>query len=215
MGSPIKNKKLKMMLETFDPALGHEWRDCEAKATTNFAVQCAKCRLYIKQCHAPAIFKRKTEHPCMGIPAPVPENWEVHPSRELLNKGASFTCGKCLAVVKIVATSTSTVIQAPFQGLSRKTKGLKSQARAKVAAKQNHSIVGLFAKPSLAGQSQASLSVAGRPNNQQITNLVGEVQAQAKATSTALVASKAKKLAVGKPKPMSRPPESKQKLLVF
>ena len=117
-GSPIKKQKLKMMLETFNPALGHEWRDCEAKAITNFAIQCAKCRLCIEQCNAPAIFKRKTEHPCMGTPARVPENWEVHPSRELLNKGASFTCGKCLAVVKIAATSTSKVIQAPCQGLS-------------------------------------------------------------------------------------------------
>ena len=212
---PNKKQKLKMMLETFDPALGHEWRDCEAKSTTNFAIQCAKCRLYIEQCNAPTIFKRKTEHPCMDIPAPVPENWEVHPSHELLNKGAFFTCSKCLAVVKIAATSTSKVIQAPCQGLSRSSKGLKSQAHAKVAAKQNHSIVGLFAKPSLAGQSQASHSVEGRLNNQRMTNVVGEVQAQAKATSNALVAPKAKQLAVVKPKPLSRPPEPKQKLLVF
>ena len=204
-----------MMLEAFDPALGHEWRDCEAKSTTNFAIQCAKCRLYIEQCNAPTIFKRKTEHPCMDIPAPVPENWEVHPSHELLNKGAFFTCSKCLAVVKIAATSTSKVIQAPCQGLSRSTKGLKSQAHAKVAAKQNHSIVGLFVKPSLAGQSQASHSVEGRLNNQKMTNLVGEVQAQARAASNALVAPKAKQLAVVKPKPLSRPPEPKQKLLVL
>ena len=83
-----------------------------------------------------------------------------------------------------------------------------------MAAKQNHSIVGLFARPSLAGQSQASHSVEGRPNNQPITNVVGEGQVQAKATSNALVAPKAKQRAAVKPKPLSRPPEPKQKLLV-
>ena len=212
---PNKKQKLKRMLATFDPVLGHEWRDCEAKSTTNFTIQCAKCRLYIEQCNAPTIFKRKTEHPCMDIPAPLPENWEVHPSHELLNKGPFFTCSKCLAVVKIAATSTSKVIQAPCQGLSRRSMGLKTQAHAKVAAKQNHSIVGLFARPSLAGQSQASHSVEGRPNNQPITNVVGEGQVQAKATSNALVAPKAKQRAAVKPKPLSRPPEPKQKLLVF
>ena len=62
------------------------------------------------------------------IPAPLPENWEVHPSHELLNKGPLFTCSKCLAVVKIAATSTSKVIQAPCQGLSRRSMGLNTQA---------------------------------------------------------------------------------------
>ncbi|CAE7557169.1 unnamed protein product [Symbiodinium sp. CCMP2592] len=66
---PNKKQRLKQMLGSPDPTLGHVWRDCEAKASNNFAIQCTVCSLYVEQCNAPAVFDRKVANPCRDIAA--------------------------------------------------------------------------------------------------------------------------------------------------
>lgn len=147
----------------------------------------------------------------------------------MLNKGAFFTCSKCLAVAKIAFTSTSKVLQAPCQGVGRRLKhGLNNKAHAQVAAEQNQSIVGVLAKPSVAVQLPPSEDVeplrltaqaAGQPAQpQQKAEATPKAKTQAEHNPQAKEAQrkpKAKSSTCGKPKPSPRPSELKQKLLSF
>ncbi|CAE6956212.1 unnamed protein product [Symbiodinium sp. CCMP2592] len=138
---PNKKQRLKDMLASPDPALGHVWRDCESKAVNNFSIQCTVCNLYLEQCNSQDVFDRKASNPCLDIAASLPSAWQVHETHDMANKGSFFTCTKCLAIVKIAATSTSSVLQAPCKGLGRKMNS-KTQARsmANVEGSKNRTI---------------------------------------------------------------------------
>ena len=200
--APNKKQRLKQLLEQQDPGMGHMWQASSTKAhATNFAIQCKVCRLYVEQCNGLDVFNRKVGNPCQDIPATLPACWVCHESRDLLNKGSFFTCSKCLAVVKIAASSTSKAIQEPCRGLARRiNSGLNAKAHAKVAAKQNHSLSDVFAKQSL----------PGRPPAESALQL--QVVPASQAASEAKVLAKAKAKAA---KAKSRLNEPRQKVLFF
>ena len=145
---PNKKRRLQQLLAEPSLQLGHSWQASTSKAVNNFAVSCTRCQLYIEQCNAPDLFTRKINHPCRDIPAALPGSWSVHASHSMVNKGAFFTCTKCLAVAKIGAQTTSKTLQAQCCGLARKKGGsvtlLKTKAHEQVSAKQNQSIAALF-----------------------------------------------------------------------
>ena len=140
-GTPNKKQRLKDLLATPDPLKGHVWRDCGTKAVNNFAVQCTVCQLYIEQCNSLDVFERKISNPCQGVDGTLPPLWRVHHTHDMLNKGSFYTCSKCLAIVKIAAASTSSILQAPCQGLSRKMKSsTQAKSMAVVEGNKSHSI---------------------------------------------------------------------------
>ena len=138
---PNKKRRLQQLLAEPSLQLGHSWQASTSKAVNSFAVSCTRCQLYIEQCNAPDLFTRKINHPCRDIPAALPGSWSVHASHSMVNKGAFFTCTKCLAVAKIGAQTTSKTLQAQCCGLARKKGGsvtlLKTKAHEQVSAKQS------------------------------------------------------------------------------
>ena len=195
--SPNK-KQLLLQLVNDSTRLGHQWvPKVTGATTTNFAVQCQRCQLYIEQCHSQPIFMRKFNHPCEDIEAPLQQCWEVHSSHVMVNKGAFFACSKCLAMVKIAAKASTKALQAACKGVSRKTAAsLRTPTHAKVEAKQSRSLEETLLRPSNNVESQPGLP--GMPPGPRT------VRAKPKA-----------KTASGKSLQKSRPPDPKQKLLSF
>ena len=195
--SPNK-KQLLLQLVNDSTRLGHQWvPKVTGATTTNFAVQCQRCQLYIEQCHSQPIFMRKFNHPCEDIEAPLQQCWEVHSSHVMVNKGAFFACSKCLAMVKIAAKASTKALQAACKGVSRKTAAsLRTPTHAKVEAKQSRSLEETLLRPSSNEESQPGLP--GMPPGPR----TGRAKPKAKTSS-------------GKSLQKSRPPDPKQKLLSF
>ena len=172
--NPNKKQRLKDLLANPDPRLDHQWRDCESKAVSNFAVQCLKCQLYIEQCNSLEVFNRKISNPCAGVVGEIPQVWNVHASHDMLNKGSFYVCSKCLAIVKIAAATSSSILQGPCRGLSRRIQA-KTQANsmAMVEGDKSRSIedafsgVAIVPKPKATSKAKAKAKSKGQDSTKQ------------------------------------------------
>jgi len=122
---PKANKRQRLQELLAHPELGngHTWRQRTVAASTaavNMSVSCERCNLYIEQINSPSIFDRKISHPCIGIPAALPTDWEIHNTHTMLNKGSFWACESCMAVVKVAAAKTTLALRDQCKGLTRK-----------------------------------------------------------------------------------------------